>query len=331
MTNTPACTVVSIIFTPLYLILAILALIGVAQNKGRRRAFILLTIFGVCRAVGEILLIYAHYSKTTSTGVYQAGYILHGLGYSFLLSSALSFYQRVIPTPEGLTLRQKLMRLDNLVQYTILVALILVITGYNDSTALSDPAKLSGAMGGNGSGKIDLDNKVEIGNVIFMISTIGLGVLLLHTILQRSRGSYPGAQDETMQARAEAKVLLGTSACTIPFLLLRSIYTAIASLSSHPLGFNVASQAICSYLMDVVAASVLVVGGNFMVRRAIRNAGAPSSKDEEGAFTVSAPQYPPPASQYGAPTGLQSQSYPTTYPPSYNADRTPEADTEKGL
>ncbi|CAO1614581.1 unnamed protein product [Sympodiomycopsis kandeliae] len=267
--STPASTIISLIFAPLYIIIAILAVINVFNHgAGRRRAFILLSLFGSIRAAGDILLAYAYFSKTTNTSIYIAGFVCSGLGYSFLLTSAVSFYERVCPRPEGLSLRQRLLRLDSFLYYLPIVAVALVASGYSNSSALSDTQTFQGSSASNGSNAIHLDVRVEVGQVIFMAATLIFAVMIFLACYK----GYGRAAEQSSEDRLEASLLLKTIVAVVPFLCIRSIYIAAAALDSHPLGFEIISRVICFYVMDVVSALILLIGGGFLVHRARKGA-----------------------------------------------------------
>lgn len=74
MTPTPTSIVIDIVFIPVFVILAIAAVVDVLRHgRGKVAGFIQLLIFCLTRLVGNALLAGACVSHSTNTGLYIAG------------------------------------------------------------------------------------------------------------------------------------------------------------------------------------------------------------------------------------------------------------------
>lgn len=88
------------IFAAIFLILLPLNIFNVTKHGYRKKAaYVVLIIFDVVRIAGNLILLVgyeegkkANANTKTISDIYTAGFILQGIGYSFLFGSTLRFY-----------------------------------------------------------------------------------------------------------------------------------------------------------------------------------------------------------------------------------------------
>jgi hypothetical protein len=250
--------IIAIVFIPIYFILALFSLaLAIRDGFKREVGFLTLLIFSVVRCVGNILMVYVYYGKSTSSGLYIAAYLLQGLGYSFLVVSALALLLRVAsPTHEshasdgvlGL-LGSGLAKPVRLLQTASLVALIVLIVGYTNSPLFNN-LSASEMAGTSSAGGYNIE--VRVGDIIFVVVTIAFILLTLFVMVSPGEG----------KSTKLSCVLLAASA----FMLASSIYSTITAFSSNPLGVNVWIKLVFLQISQALAASTRVFFG-FIMRK----------------------------------------------------------------
>ncbi|PWN18351.1 hypothetical protein BCV69DRAFT_285317 [Microstroma glucosiphilum] len=253
-----ASVIIAIVFIPIYLILALFSLaLAVRDGFKREAGFLPLLIFSVVRCVGNILMVYVYYAKSTSSGLYIAAYLLQGLGYSFLVVSGLSLLIRLVsPAHEsheshgasGL-LGSGFARPVRLLQTASLVGLIVLIVGYTQSP-LFDNLSASEMAGTSSAG--GYSTEVKAGDVIFIVVTVGF--ILLNLVQMFSLG-------EGKSIKLSCVLLLASA-----FMLASAIYSTITAFSSNPLGVNVWIKLVFLQISQALAAFVLLFFGLIMRR-----------------------------------------------------------------
>lgn len=262
------------------------------------------------RLAGNVLLVFAHHQNYSNSNVVEWGYICQGLGYTFFLSATLSFYQRAkdpnasMAPSNGRGLRALLANPSpaKALQLVTLIGLILLITGYTDSTGIFPSASSTGVASDSTA---TLNVKAKVGDCIFLAVTAVIAVL--------TATSYRSAQT------SEAKNILRFIFLALPFMSVRMIYVTYQSFTKHPFDRTLWAKVLFDYAMEVIVVAVYFILG-FVIARI-----SPGQDLESG--TGYKPDYDAPTTQrpsYSGPTS-QKPSYggPTTQLPSISASVAP--------
>lgn len=133
------------------------------------------------------------------------------------------------------------------------VALILLITGYNgyDGLKTSTSSDLSKAD--------PLPTTAKAGDILFLLATIGLGLLL-------AAGLFKPTKQLKNRGKGESGLLIRFLALATPFLLVRIVYSTYLAFSQHPLAGNTWAGLICLNICEVIATALLLAVGFFVER-----------------------------------------------------------------
>lgn len=225
----------------------------------------------LARLVGNILLVYSYHDHYKSTDTVEWGYILQGLGYSFLVSATLGFYGRA--TTDGSTMLAASMMpsgivssilnaragnnqqtaqakppLQKLLHLVNFAALILLITGYTDSD------DLFASLTSTSSGTATLNVKAKIGDVVFLGLTVFLALLTAFKLMKKS------------QQTSEQNTILKFIAAALPFMTVRVVYVAYQSFTKDPFRRNLAVKVVLQFTMEVIINVVYCIMG-FVINR----------------------------------------------------------------
>ena len=239
-------------FLPIYLVLGCVAAVC-AVRHGLRGALghISLVIFCVVRFVGNLLLLIAAHTSGDVKGLVIAGFIMQGLGYSFLITAMLSYFSHLIrdmdraeaaPAEKEGGKRTRIERILNLVN---IVALVLLIVGFNES--MGSISTSSGALNMQ-----DLNVMVKVGNILYLALTVLLVVIAFVHIRRINT--------------LRQKVLLYTMISALPFMVVRCVYTVYVTFQGNPRHGSLAARIVCQYVMEVIVLIVLGVSGLLLPR-----------------------------------------------------------------
>ncbi|EPQ31817.1 uncharacterized protein PFL1_00016 [Pseudozyma flocculosa PF-1] len=157
----PVSVTIDEVFVAIYALLFLLA-VAAAFKQGFSRAagFFSLVLFTGVKLAGNAILIYVYHDNYKNTNMVTTGYILRGLGYSFLVSSVISFLSGVYNADQPPKSKKPfLLRLLHLAN---IAALVLLIMGYSNSDSVFDGTSTDGK----------LDSKAPIGDAIFAVITV---------------------------------------------------------------------------------------------------------------------------------------------------------------
>ncbi|KAN0066596.1 hypothetical protein ACQY0O_000690 [Thecaphora frezii] len=189
----PLSVTLDIIFAAIYVVLFILALIcGFKQGFKRATGFFSLVLFTAVKLAGNVLLVYDYHDNYSNTNLIITGYLLRGLGYSFLVTSVIAFLTAVYNAELGGGSKKPF--LLKILHIANTVALILLIMGYTKSDSVFN--------GTSSTGK--LDAKAPIGEAIFATITV---LCFLFTLGIWSRS--PPEQRQVLACVATALPLMG--------------------------------------------------------------------------------------------------------------------------
>lgn len=258
----PASTIIDVVFIPIYVVLAFMSLFNVIfHGAGKTFGFIYLLIFSVIRLVANILLVYSYNTHYKNANVLEWGYILQGLGYSFLISATLAFLSRASKDDDVNSLwsthnanvqnelGKKKMTLSRVLYLANLIALILLITGYTDSNNIFPTSTNGVSSSGNG----ELNAKAKIGDLVFLALTVVIGLLSLLKI-------------RSTPANTEPRIVLSFMLIALVPMLVRIVYVTIESFTKHPFQRNLAGKVILEYITEVVAVTTYGLMG-LLLRR----------------------------------------------------------------
>lgn len=245
----PSSVIVDAIFIPIYLALTALSVFDVVrQPKGMRASFVYLVIFSIVRLVANVLLVYAYHDQYKNTYVTVWGFILQGLGYSFLISATLGLTSRGMQDPysdpsfkEMIVGEKGKQRAPKLLNIANVVALILLIIGYNESTGA-----FPGVDGNNSSGQ-NLNGLVKVGDAIYVVLT---PIMFLFAALSLARAHYP-----------EQRLIFRTIMFALVFMAVRAGYVAYLVFTNRVFTAPLVPKLILQYVMEVCAVVIYGILG----------------------------------------------------------------------
>ncbi|PWN87474.1 hypothetical protein FA10DRAFT_216909, partial [Acaromyces ingoldii] len=237
----PATVIVDVVFIPIYLLLLAFSIFNVVKHgTGKVFGFISICIFSAVRLVGNSLLVYVYNDHYRHQNAATWGFILQALGYSFLVNATLALYKRaaIIGNPtKAAQLRGKPLDMDRILHLVTLGALILLITGYNDSDVFSNSS--SSSMPSSPS-STSLDGKAKAGDLIYVGLTVFIAVLCSYRLFFRgSKGDEP---------RTILSFILGA----LPFMLCRAVYAAVKAFSDDALQGSLWAKVVFDYIAEVI-------------------------------------------------------------------------------
>lgn len=187
------------------------------------------------------MLVYEYYQHYTNETVTTWGYILQGLGYSFLNSAVLAFaataYGKQVDgggVIGDFSKRKPIMlRLLHLVN---IGGLVLLIIGYTDSSSIFT----------SGSSQ-SIDPKAKTGNLILGGVTLALFIFCLALYVRSSR------------AKACRHILIRTLIAMVPFMAIRIVYGIWRTFQAHFISAGgIWLRFALEYLPEVAAVLVLL-------------------------------------------------------------------------
>lgn len=241
-------------FLPIYLVLGCVAAAS-AVRHGLRGALghISLVIFCVVRFVGNLLLLIAAHTSGDVKGLVIAGFIMQGLGYSFLITAMLSYLSHLIrdmdraeAEPAEKEAGGKRTRIERILNVVNIVALVLLIVGFNES--MGSISTSSGALNMQ-----DLNVMVKVGNILYLALTVLLAAIAFMHIPRVST--------------SRQKLLLYTMISALPFMVVRCVYTVYVTFQGNPRHGSLAARIVCQYVMEVIVLIVLGVSGLLLPRQ----------------------------------------------------------------
>lgn len=206
------------------------------------------------RCAGNVLLVIAYKQNYDNTNIAEWGYICQGLGYTFFIQATLSFYSRaknpetaLIPSVgkglRGFAANPSPAKALHLITF---IGLILLITGYTDSTGIF-PTSTSPS-----DSTASLNIKAKIGDCIFVGVTIVIAGMTLHAIKD---------SQTTASRRLFQYILLA-----LPFMAVRVVYVTYESFTKDPFHRTLWVKVVFDYTMEVFVVVVYFVLG-FVIDR----------------------------------------------------------------
>ncbi|CBQ71643.1 conserved hypothetical protein [Sporisorium reilianum SRZ2] len=165
----PHSVLIDEIFIGVYALTFVATLIcGLRHGFSGAAGFFSLVLFSGVRLASNIMLTDQYYRHYSSASMVKWGYILHGIGYSFLVTSILSFLAIVHTSANGLGdatakgyKRPWMLRLLHLVN---LAALAWLVTGYSKSSDVFDGT----------SSNAELNSSAHISDIVYCGITLVL-------------------------------------------------------------------------------------------------------------------------------------------------------------
>ncbi|CDU25012.1 uncharacterized protein SPSC_04845 [Sporisorium scitamineum] len=221
------------IFIGVYVFTFILSLVcGLRNGFSKAAGFFSLVLFSAFRLASNIMLTDQYYKHYSSVDMVKWGYILHGIGYSFLVTSALSFLAITHARANGLGdatakgyKRPWALRVLHLVN---IGALVLLITGYSKSGDVFD--------GQHNNAR--LNSKAHIGDIIYCGITL---VLFGYTAML-----FPKTMGSDKQILARVFLAL-------VFMAVRVAYTTWHTYQVPFLGVSLWPKVGLDYIPEVLA------------------------------------------------------------------------------
>lgn len=203
------------------------------------------------RTVGDILLVAAYKENYDNTDVVEWGYILQGLGYTFLLSATLAFYQRAKDPDAAMTpkLSKGIRGIladpspPKILHLITTIGFILLIIGYTDSDGIF-PTSTNGT---STTQTATLDVKAKIGDCIFVFVTIAIAFLTIISI--RSA--------QTTEARRIYQFIL----LALPFMAARMVYITYESFTKDPFHRTLWVKIVFQFIMEIAVVVIYFVLG----------------------------------------------------------------------
>lgn len=235
----PTTVLVDAIFIPVYVILLLCSIFNVTKHgAGKAFGFINICIFSLVRLAGNGLLVYAYEDNYKHQAATTWGFILQALGYSFLLNATLALYKRA--TALGKNGGNKPLDAERILHLVTLAALILIITGYENSDDV---------FNANTAATSELDIKAKIGDCIYVgVTVIILLLCLLHLCTKGAR-------------RGEARIIIGFILLAIPFMLCRCVYSTIKAFRHNPIQVTLWVKIVFDYVPEVIVVLIFFVMG----------------------------------------------------------------------
>ncbi|KAI4178181.1 MAG: hypothetical protein L6R41_008513 [Letrouitia leprolyta] len=195
--------------------LALSVYVNVRHGFRRQLGWFYLILLSVIRLVGNSMEVAAN--SKNSINLFVGAAVLNGVGLSPLLLAMLAMLKRVNKD----LLHGPLERVIRLITIPILVAVILTAYGGSQLYGESSPSEYK-----NG------ENIARAGIVILLLA---FGLLVLITVFSFSH---------LRQIRAGDSIMLYAVAISIPFILIRLIYSALVYFDTHSKTFNLTGGSI---------------------------------------------------------------------------------------
>ncbi|PWN48523.1 hypothetical protein IE53DRAFT_381269 [Violaceomyces palustris] len=235
----PTTIIIDEVFIPIYVILFIGTLIcGFKNGFSRSAGFFSLVLFAAIRIAANAVLVYDYHDNYKNTNLITTGYLLQGLGFSFLVTSTLSFLTAAHGdttgtdySAKGAPKRPWLLRILHLVS---IGALILLITGYTNSDSV---------FSGQG-GKID--SKARIGDIIFCGLTI---VCIIFAFITLPKASSYG------------RSILYRVLLALVFMAIRIGFGTWRTYQNNFLSVNIWVKLVLQYIPEVLTVIIYITVG----------------------------------------------------------------------
>lgn len=250
----PSSVIVDAVFLPVYALLGILVIFDIfRQPKGQRATFIYLTIFCVIRLVANALLIWAYYDDYKNKSVLVWGYILQGLGYSFLISATLGLITRGLdPWDEAADVKEMVVgtsrkqRAPKLLNIANIVALVLLIVGYQYSIDAFP------GVGGDSSTGGSLNGLVKAGDAIYIVLT---PIMFLFAAVALARADA-----------SEEQMIFCTVLGALVFMAVRAAYVAYLVFTDRIFTAPFIPKLLLQYVAEVIPVFMYGVLGVVLTR-----------------------------------------------------------------
>ncbi|KAI9758275.1 MAG: hypothetical protein M4579_003134 [Chaenotheca gracillima] len=289
-----------IVFTPC---IFLSAYVSFKHGFGRQAGWLFLMLFSLVRVIGNASQV--AFEVNHDTTAIEIADILSSVGLSPLVLAMLSFIKRV---NEGIAGRGLNARIFYALHVAILVGLVLSIVGGTDQFNFSNPSEVS-------TGR----TLVKAGICIFMANFLVLSAIAVYTMLQVCKAG-------TLAAAGEKRIMLIVLA-SIPFLMVRLIYSMITAFSSSgSTVFSLTSTATTAVVVRAVmafleefATEALYIGAGFLapviprasVQPGRRETKIRSGNSSDGVDMASYHQVGPNGQEpiYGQQAAAQHQQY----------------------
>jgi len=214
--------------------LTIALFLAVRHGFGRSVGWIYLVIFALARIIGSCFQL-ATISDPNNTNLYIGASILQNIGISPLELATLGLLGRVVSSIDFGERNFIIARILHLLQLVVIVGLILgIVGGVNASSTLAS----------TGVYQVQSISKVSVG--LFIGSFVIFVIITIATSFVISR------------ARPGEKRILAAVGFSLPFLLVRLIYSAISTFAGTP-SFNSVTGNVTIYLCMALIEELIIV------------------------------------------------------------------------
>lgn len=195
------------------------------------------------RLSANCLLVAAYKTAYKNVGVIVAGYIMQGIGYTFLVATALRFYS-FGATAQALSekggdvaqVSRRKSRVEILLQLVNIAAIALLCNGYSNSNV----AQGAGASGAN------ISVLVKVGDVLLLAVTVAIAALIAVQL-----------RSHTSTARRTFTFVLAA----LPFMTVRAAYVVYQAFTGHIYADHLGAKIVLQFIMELVAALIFCALG----------------------------------------------------------------------